>query len=188
MSNTKVVYQLHSWCFLMFACFLRRSGQSCSYSKRSTSFHSVNKQQPGNWQAAPLDVWWNNCILICTEIWLEKADLQPNHTSDLWRFFFCPFLFFPQTGSFFFSQQDGRWCWYHYTPLHYRTLYHRAQSYSFHACCCQYHWQAELYSTKSWKLINCASLVSLVSRCELCMFPIFSEHHTGMGVLHIQNA
>lgn len=104
MSNTKVVYQLHSWCFLMYACFLRRSGQSCSYSKRSTSFHSVNKQQPGNWQAAPLDVWWNNCILICTEIWLEKADLEPNHTSDLWRFFFLSFSFLsPDRLIFLFS-------------------------------------------------------------------------------------
>lgn len=155
--------------------FLKRSGQSCSYSKRSTFFHSVNKQQPGDWQAALLDVWWNNRILICAEIWLEEADLKPNHTSELWRFFFffCLFLFFPQTSSFFFSQQDGCWCWYHYTPLHYRTLYHGAQFYSFHACCCQHYWQAALYSTKSRKLINCASLVSQPFEPRISLWAVY---------------
>lgn len=31
---------------------------------------------------------------------------------------------------------------------------------AFHACCCQYHWQAGLCRTKSWKLINSAGLTS----------------------------
>lgn len=133
--------------------------------RKARSFRFVNKQQPGDWHPASLGVWWNKCILIRTETWQREADLQPNRTSELWGgifffFSFRPFLFFPETGSFFFSQQDGGWWWYHYTPLHYKTLHHGAQSNSFHAHCCQYHWRAGLYCTKSWKLINSASLTS----------------------------
>lgn len=44
---------------------------------------------------------------------------------------------------------------------------------AFHACCCQYHWQAGLCRTKSWKLINSAGLTSQPFESAVSLVPIF---------------
>lgn len=58
------------------------------HSERARSFYSVNKQQPGNWDAASLGVWWNKCILICTDLAKKSRSTAKPHIRTLRGDFF----------------------------------------------------------------------------------------------------
>lgn len=107
------------------------------YWKGASTARCTNSSQvsgtPQQWVCDGVSVF-----LIDTETCLRKA-AKP-HIRTLRGDFFLPppssflsfpFLSFPETGSFFFPQQEGCWWWYHYSPPHYWTLHHGARSNSF---------------------------------------------------------
>lgn len=157
--------------------------------ERARSFHPVNKQQPDNWQAAPLNVWWNKCILICAETWLWKADPQPNSTSELWGgiFFFLSFSCLSPDRLIFLLSVG--WLLVvvslHSTTLQSTLSWGSIQQFSRSLLSVSL---TGLYCAKSWKLINSVYLtsqpfVSGVLLCALCAANIFRapyQHRSSM--------